>query len=160
MNLAKYIGNRKVQFLLLDCLSLFLSEAVAFFVVNSLPFVSIDSLAVLPETLIFVVFNIASMVFFGVYRNIWKYAKINEFADCIIAVTIGSGLTFLAVRLARFTSSDIYSLLSYLIGLISVIILRCMHSYIYHMKLILFFNSRIIYYQLLFEKFLSKTPER
>ena len=135
MNFIKFIKNRKVQLMFIDILILILTNITAYFVSASFPFVSLRVQSILPELIIFVIFNTISLFAFGVYKNIWRYARIKEFTDCIAAVSAGSLLCFLVLEVAGRHASNIFSLLSYLFSLLGIILSRSIYCYIYTLLL-------------------------
>ena len=100
--------NRKLQLMLVDFTILLLTNFAAYFVSNSFLFVDFSARSIIPELVLFIVLNMLCLLSLKVYTNIWKYARINEFADCIAAVSLGAGLCFLILKLTGKNVSGIY----------------------------------------------------
>ncbi len=129
--LLSILKNKKLRMMAIDLFVLCLSGAVAYFMANSFEFVSFKVNRIMPGLGIFILVNIISMYAFGVYKNLWKYSKVSEFVDCVGAMTTGSVISAFLIHILGINVSNIYSLLLYLVSMVSIIISRSMYSYIY-----------------------------
>lgn len=67
-----------------------------------------------------------------VYKNIWRYASIKDFMNCIVGMVIGTVL-FYVIRFAfRIISSDVFTFMSMIFSIFSIITLRVLYFCAYN----------------------------
>ncbi len=128
--ILRLIKNRKVQMILVDCALLVIAHMSAFFMATTFGIKEIDTEHALLECAAFTLFNVASLFLFKGYDNIWRYAKIKEFIDCIVAVVAGSSVYFVTMKLANIKLNEIYVVLSSLFAAFEVVVMRFVYHYV------------------------------
>lgn len=127
----KFLKNIRLQMVAIDAVILFLTACMAYFVSNAISFVSFSAKSVFIETFLFIALTMICLYLFKVYRNIWKYARIIEFADCIAAVTAGTALYYGITQLFLGRVCNIYSLFLYMFSAFGITFSRCLYSYLH-----------------------------
>lgn len=127
----KILKSIKMQLAAVDVAILVLTACMAYFISNCISFVSFAAHEVFAETVLYVVLTMLFLCLFRVYRNIWKYARIVEFADCIGAMTIAAVSYFLLTQIFVERVCDIYSFFMYVFSVFGIICSRCIYCYIH-----------------------------
>ena len=67
-----------------------------------------------------------------VYKNIWRYATIKDFINCIGGIFVGTVCFYILRVVFRYYSSDIFVFASMLLSVISIVVLRVVYFYVYN----------------------------
>jgi len=130
-SLLRKIFNRKVQLIVIDCAIMVMSCVFTYLFVNSLEFVDIKVGDVFLECVLFAGLNMLFMALFKTYRNMWRYARIGEFSNCIFAVISGSVISWIITMIFKIHVSTIFTMLLFFVALFGIIFSRCIYYYLY-----------------------------
>lgn len=122
---------RRFLLLLADGAALSFACLCSYFLVEYLALYTISAASLPWVGLIFVLFNLAGMVICNVYRNIWRYAAIKDFLNCIWGVLLGTFGYYIVIRVLRIEYPEIFSVFALLLSICEIVILRTGYSYIY-----------------------------
>jgi len=124
-------NSRRLLLLLADGVALSFACFCSYFLIDYLAVEAIPTRALLQAILIFVGFNLTGMVLCNVYKNIWRYASIKDFLNCIWGLLIGTFGYYITIRLMHLHYPEIFSLSALLLSICAIVILRTGYSYIY-----------------------------
>ena len=136
----KNISLRRLSLALIDALAIILSCCISLLLTRD--FLDADSLSISNyaiRILFYSVVNVVCLALCKVYRHIWKYAQIRDFAKCLLGVTCGYIVTLLAFyvhrRIYDVSYSRIFLTLSFFISAFAIIALRTGYSWAYSMHI-------------------------
>lgn len=133
-------GKRKVgrkinirRFLLIsaDVTALCFSCLVTYFLVGLSDWIHLEVIEVVPVIITHTVLSVVSMMLFGVYDNIWRYANSKDFISCIMGVTVGAIVSFVINTFVGTTMSSIYNIINYTMSVCIIVGIRIIYRYIY-----------------------------
>ena len=124
-------NSRCLLLLFVDGVALSFACFCSYFLIDYLTLSTIPTAQLLKILLFFVGFNLAGMTLCNVYKNIWRYASVRDFLNCIWGLLLGTFMYYITIRLMRIHYSEIFSLTALLLSICAVVILRTGYSYIY-----------------------------
>ena len=128
LNLFK--KHRRIILALIDAISIIMAYFLGVFVVNQTVQIHFGFKSVLSQNLLFTFLSIVCMWMFGVYRNVWRYARIRDFAGCILGNVFSAGLCFLFYKLVNVEASELRILVACLLSICVVVISRVAYIYL------------------------------
>lgn len=134
----KFLINHKRTLLLMlvDFTAIALASLLTHFFITFLEdidtqsIISLNTETTVGHLLILSVSTVVGMTICGVYKNIWRYAGIKDFLDCIYGSVLGCAIYYAVTLLFKEHYSDIYIIFSAAIGLVSIIVTRIVYAYI------------------------------
>ena len=131
------INPRRIALALTDGLMVIISSVIAYLFAKEFIDIPLTVGDYALRVLFHATVTVLCLTLCKVYRHIWKYAQIRDFAKCLLGVTMGyviSTITFMVIRaLMDITYSRIFLTLSFLISAFSIIALRTAYSWLYSM---------------------------
>lgn len=124
-------NSRCLLLLLVDGVALSFACFCSYFLIDYLTLSTIPTAQLLRIILFFVGFNLAGMTLCNVYKNIWRYASVRDFLNCIWDLLLGTFMYYITIRIMHIHYSEIFSLTALLLSICAVVILRTGYSYIY-----------------------------
>lgn len=76
--------------------------------------------------------DILGMWICKVYKNIWRYASMKDFINCIGGILLGTSFYYVVKFAFDIISSDIFVVFSTLVAILAVIVLRIGYFYVYN----------------------------
>lgn len=130
----KKINPRRVTLALVDTISVIISCFLAILIMKGLDW-SISLRSYIPRILIYTAVMSISLISCGVYKNIWKYAQVKDFAKCFLALGIGHLVSSGIFITYKYTEGIPYSrtfvTIALFIATFAIIILRTGYSWLY-----------------------------
>lgn len=122
--------HRRVMLALIDMASIMAAYFLAVFVVNQTIQIHIGFGNVFLQNFLFAVLVVAWMWILGVYRNVWRYARIRDFTGCIIGNVLGAGCLIGVYKLAGEDVSELRVLIACLLAICVVVTSRIAYAYL------------------------------
>lgn len=135
--MMKNINMRRVSLAAVDIMMVILSCLVSIVFINELDIVGngISVIEYAPKIILYAAMTGVSLTVCKVYRNIWKYAQVKDFARCFLGMLIGYAATVLVLALTRKLNgvgySRIFLTLAFFIATFGVVALRTGYSWLY-----------------------------
>ncbi len=90
---------------------------------------------ILPGVIIYSLIIVASFILFGVYRTIWRYARLRDIFGCIAGIIFGTGIYTTILKIFEvFDIPEIYFAFSGMLGIVVISVARMiyvsMHSFV------------------------------
>lgn len=131
MKTFQFRNRRKLLLLFVDGIAFSFACFCAFLSIDYLS-VQISSSLLLRLMSVFVACNLAGMVVCGVYKNIWRYAFIKDFLNCIWGILLGTSVYHIITMLLGWEYPETFSAFAMVLSICAVVILRTGYSYIYN----------------------------
>ncbi len=130
-------SHKRTLFLMfLDFASIAISSLVIHFFItflsdiDTMSFIKLDTTNTVQHLLALSVSVVLGMYICGVYRNIWRYAGVKDFLDCIYGATLGWIMYCIVIFLLNMKYSDIYIMLCTLTSLLVIMSSRIVYAYL------------------------------
>lgn len=124
--------NRRTVYLMLIDISVMLISAIASWIImNSQDGISLTLRSLYIDISLFILCNTLSMIVFGVYSVIWRYATINDILKCFTSFLIGTTVFWIAAEVSDVYVSHLYNMMMFLISICGVIASRVEYKYFY-----------------------------
>ena len=122
--------HRRFMLGIIDAFSIFVAYFLGVFVVNQTIQIHVGFSEVLSHNLFFTLLAVACMWAFGVYRNVWRYARIRDFAGCILGNVFSTAMCLLVYKWIGVEASELRMLVACLLSICSVTVLRIAYLYV------------------------------
>ena len=122
--------HRRISLGLIDAVTICMSHFLGVFAVNQAFQVKFSLMDVLGQNILFVLLSIGFMWLFGVYRNVWRYARIRDFGRCISGNVLGAFFCWGLHKLTGNEVSESRILIATIFSICFVIIIRILYIYI------------------------------
>ena len=99
--LSLFKKHRRIMLACIDAISIIMAYFLGVFVVNQTVQIHFGFRSVFSQNLLFTFLSVLCMWIFGVYRNVWRYARIRDFAGCIFGNIFSAGLCFAIYKVAN-----------------------------------------------------------
>ncbi len=126
----KNLRQRKVMLMAIDCAALILACLFAHFLIVFTAGVRFSKETILWNIASFVVCNSISLVAWGTYKKVWRYANIKDLLLCGMSLVTGTIVSFAVLMLTAHMQTVLYLVLSFFIALTFVIGARFMYLYL------------------------------
>lgn len=135
--MKKLLGvyKRKILLLIIDFFIISICSLAVYISFSFLNFMNLDPYFTVGYSLGFALLCVTFMTFFGVYRNIWRFAGSTELLKCAVVMTCVWVVVFAAFVLnpASGYASEIYMIFSYELSVFAVMTSRIVYKSIYGM---------------------------
>ncbi len=126
----KNLGQRKLMLMGIDLLVLVVSCVISYFLVTFTTNIPMTAKGVFWNASVFIVCNILSLVAWGTYNKIWRYADIGDLIYCVFSVLSGTAVSGVILIVAKQLETVLYPLLSCGISVLAVIGARFLYLYL------------------------------
>lgn len=126
----KNLGQRKLMLMGIDLLVLTVSCGISYLLVTFTANIPMTAKGVFWNSSVFIVCNILSLVAWGTYNKIWRYADIGDLIYCVFSVISGTAVSGVILTVANQLETVLYPLLSCGISILAVIGARFLYLYL------------------------------
>lgn len=126
----KNLGQRKLLLMGIDCLVLVVSCLISYFLVIFTTKIPMTPKGVFWNATIFIVCNVLSLVAWGTYQKVWRYAAIGDLVYCVFSVLSGTAAAGVILIVARQLETVLYPLLACGISILAIIGVRFLYLYL------------------------------
>ena len=132
-------GKRKIVLMLCDFLCVVLSCIVSFYFLYAIDIIDSKTVVMLFHSsflvlyvTVYAILCIAAMMFFNVYKIVWRYAGIRSFGNCIMGVVIATGIEMIYCQITGNDGYELYFAFSGTISAIALCAMRCVYAFNYY----------------------------
>ena len=122
--------HRRIMLACIDAVLIIIAYFLGVFAVNQTIQIHLAFRSVFLQNLLFTFFSIVCMWIFGVYRNVWRYARVRDFAGCIFGNILSAILCFLFYKLTGVEASELRILVACLLSICVVVVSRIAYIYL------------------------------
>ena len=126
----KNLSQRKIMLMGIDILALLLSCLLAYFVIVLTTDFQIHPVTLLWNIGVFVICNSLSLVLFGTYSKVWRYANFKDILSCVFSLLLGTAAAAVVLVFVHHFGIVLYLLMSFLFALSAVIGARLLYLYL------------------------------
>lgn len=123
---------RQVILCFIDFLTMILSCMVGLVVFMIARLISLDRgllyEQIFPSMIIYSLVIVASLILFGVYKTIWRYARLRDILGCIVGIIFGTGVYTTVLKIFEvYDVPEIYFVFSGMFGIVIISIVRMVY---------------------------------
>lgn len=126
----KNLSRRKIMLIGIDFLALLASSLLAYFVIVLTTDIRLPSVTLLWNIGVFVICNSISLVLWGTYKKVWRYADTKDLLSCVFCLLSGTIVASVVLVLLYRFEVVLYLMISFLIALSAVIGVRLLYLYL------------------------------